>query len=270
MKNEQTSDLKLERYALGELSREEEEALRESLKSDEVLRARLAALERSNREILDEYPPERTAESIRDRLRRAGPTRARVSPARAIVWSISAAAVLVVSLSFFALRQNYFPEISGSSGDIVREKGEASPLILFRKTKLGAEELSNGAGAKKGDILQVGYGTGRPGYGAIFSIDGRGGVTFHLPLSYSGGPQPAPRLDTSGRVLLPSAYELDDAPSYERFIFVYSSAPFDLRLLWRAAQELSANPNDADRRELKLQAAMRWYSFLVRKEGVEK
>jgi hypothetical protein len=262
MKNEQTSDLKLERYALGELSREEEEALQKSLESDEVLRARLAALERSNREILDEYPPERMAGSIR--------ARARVSPSRAIVWSISAAAVLVVSLSFFALRSNYFPEISGSSGDIVRAKGEASPLILFRKTKLGAEELSDGAGARKGDILQVGYGTGRPGYGAIFSIDGRGSVTFHLPLSYSGSLQAAPRLDTSGRVLLPSAYELDDAPSYERFIFVYSSAPFDLRLVWRAAQELSANPNDADRRGLKLQAAMRWYSFLVRKEGVVK
>lgn len=269
MKNEHASDLRLERYALGELTRKEEQGLGKSLEADEVLRSRFEALERSNREILGTYPPERMAEIINSRLRQADRSGPRASPPRAIAWSIGIAAALLVSISFFALRSSLAPEMFGSGGDIVREKGDASHLLLFRKTRLGAEELVDGAGAKKGDILQIGYGAGRPGYGAIFSIDGRGILTFHLPLAYSGSLRTSPKLDAPGQALLPSAYELDDAPSFERFFFVYSPAPFDLRLVWRAARTLAARAGDADRRAPKLPAAMRWYSFMVRKEGMQ-
>jgi hypothetical protein len=270
--NKETGDLMLERHLLGELPPEEESRLRDALKSDEVLRSRLEALEKSNREILEEYPPERMAALIRDKM--AGPERERPAtsrprqPARNLAWPVGIAAMLLITLSFFTLRSGLAPALFDSGKETVRVKGGAPHLMVFRKNKLNAEQLVDGSMAKKGDILQIGYETGSLRYGAIVSIDGRGGVTFHLPASYGGSQQTAPKLDPSGQVL-PSAYELDDAPSFERFFFVYSTEPFDLRIVWQAAQGLAANSGEADRGTLQLPKTLHLYSFIVRKEGTK-
>ncbi len=40
-------------------------------------------------------------------------------------------------------------------------------------------------------------------YGVIFSVDGRGTLTWHVPAGYGGGPLAAPPLDPKGPVVLP-------------------------------------------------------------------
>ena len=52
----------------------------------------------------------------------------------------------------------------------------------------------------------------------------RGHVTLHLPRQ---GRRAAPLRADEG-VLLDHAFELDDAPGWERFFFVTSETPFDL------------------------------------------
>src|SRR6185436_11941296 len=77
-------------------------------------------------------------------------------------------------------------------------------------------------------------------YGAIVSIDGRGAVTLHLPRQGAR----ATRLPEGGEtVLLDRAYELDDAPRWERFFFVTGEAPFEIEPLLEAARRAAADPS---------------------------
>jgi hypothetical protein len=271
------SELRLERYALGELSREEKLKTQDSLESDETLRARLSELERSDRDIIEKYPPrsmsplilKRLSESAHDASRATHRRRLGRRLPRAIEWSVGIAAVFLVSLSIYAFRPGTMPAISGSGGDIVRAKGVSSHLLLFRKSQAGAEQLADGAVTQKGDLLQIGYEAGSPGYGAIFSIDGRWLVTFHLPAGYGGGQRTAPKLEAPGPALLPSAYELDDAPSFERFFFVYSPSSFDLRLAWQAARSLSSSKNEGNLGAMGLPSSLRCYTVVLKKKEVK-
>src|SRR5262249_50397068 len=60
-------DWQLERYRLAELPASEQEALRAAIAADDGLRARLAALDESDREILARHPPAVLAAAIRAR-----------------------------------------------------------------------------------------------------------------------------------------------------------------------------------------------------------
>jgi hypothetical protein len=81
-------------------------------------------------------------------------------------------------------------------------------------------------------VLRIGYRAGGRGYGLILSIDGRGVVTRHLPASGDR----AATLQQTGMTLLDSAYELDDAPRWERFYFVTGESPFDAAAVLEAAR----------------------------------
>lgn len=61
-------------------------------------------------------------------------------------------------------------------------------------------------------------------HGVIVSIDGRGQVTLHFPAD-AGAPT---ALESGRAVPLSHSYELDDAPLFERFMFVTAEAPDDL------------------------------------------
>ena len=87
-------------------------------------------------------------------------------------------------------------------------------------------------------MIRVAYQANGYAYGVILSIDGGGGVTLHMPLDGNV----ASSLDSGGTVLLDFAYELDDAPLWERFYFVTGSAPFAVAPLLQAATELAAAP----------------------------
>ncbi len=255
------SDLALEQYALGELAPEEAERVRKALAQDEALRDRLAALAVSNTEILEAYPPRERAERIRQRLRGSELRARRVSPFFTI--ALPAAAAVLALLGVFALRQGAFPFLAGS--EATRLKGGPARLAVFLKTDAGAEELGDGSAARQRDVLQIAYTAGEARYGVIFSVDGRGVITFHLPRDYRGGPASAPELDRKGQAVLPYAYELDDAPRFERFFFVSSRSSFPVREARQAAEALARGPGAAEEGSLRLPPGLSVQSLLLKK-----
>jgi hypothetical protein len=252
------SDLRLEQYVLGELPAAETKKLREALETDEILRARLEALEKSNREILTAHTPESIAGSIRERI--GGRERGFRRGPSYIGIMIPVAAALLLFFSAVVIRERLMP-----SSD-TRPKG-STRISIFLKTADGAMELADGSVGHPRDVLQIAYTAGDARYGVIFSIDGRGVVTFHLPPRYGGQKLVSPELDQQGQTVLPYAYELDDAPGFERFFLVYSGASFDVGAVARAAQALSAHPRTADKDYLRLPAGVRAESLIIKKQG---
>jgi hypothetical protein len=246
----------LEQYRLGELSTHDSTLVRESLAEDAELRARLSALDESDQEIRASHPAESIVPEIRERMLRQGTSRRRrtVQP---VAWGIAVAAMALVVFSVVVARQSF-------AGDGTRLKGLTPHLSVFRKTLAGAEELRAGSLARSGDVLQLSYAAGEARYGVIFSVDGRGSVTWHLPSGASGS---APELDRQGLVVLASAYELDDAPGFERFFLVYGSSPFSVEDVARMVQALASRPTRAERETLPLPHDLGQYSLLVKKQG---
>jgi len=226
-------DLLLERYRLGELPEAETRQLRERLGVDPDLKARLDALESSDAEIRHRYPPGWLAEAVRARARRPAPAprpwRQRwLSPA-----ALAAAAVLALVLApqLTSPPDAVSPGVPAPTGEPVdRVKGAEARLLLFRRTPEGSEPLSDGDSARAGDVLRLGYRSAARLYGVIVSVDGRGAITRHLPL----GDGAAAQLRSGETVLLGQAYELDDAPRFERFYLVTSSAPFEVESVLEA------------------------------------
>ena len=68
----EVSDYRLERYLLGELPAAELDPLRQRIESDSGLGERLAALERSNEELHQRFPPEWMAGQIKSKMQRIG------------------------------------------------------------------------------------------------------------------------------------------------------------------------------------------------------
>jgi hypothetical protein len=254
------SDLRLEQYVLGELSEAETREVRDALEADTAVRERLEGITRSNKEILFSFPAVRMAPAIEERAREsAAPVRRQ--PFMTLLVPLAAAALAVVSI--VGIRAAV---LRGSVvEDTTRPKIGELHLIVYRKTADGAEALKNGAGVSRGDTLQIAYVAADQKYGAIFSIDGRGVVTFHLPQDYAGQSQYSPELDQKGEAALPFAYELDDAPAFERFFFVFSKSRFDLRDIRKAALDLAASPNAAASGNLRIASGLGVYSLVLKK-----
>jgi hypothetical protein len=73
----------------------------------------------------------------------------------------------------------------------------------------------------------------------LLSIDGARRVTLHWPENKDGA---AAALKASGESRLPSSYELDDAPAFERFFLVRAATPFSVATAMQAARALAAQP----------------------------
>ncbi|HVO39769.1 MAG TPA: hypothetical protein VMV03_12135 [Spirochaetia bacterium] len=254
------SDLLLEQFILGELPADQAERIRSELDRDPALRARRDAIQSSDREILNRYPPSQVAGAIREKLLRERPTQGRDSRTLPFVIGLPAAAALLVFLSLFVIRERL--PVSDA-----RMKGLSTHLAVFRKTAQGAEELRSGSLAGKGEIIQLSYTAGEARYGVILSVDGRGATTWHLPPGYRGGPRSAPALDRQAQVILPAAYELDDAPGFERFFFVSASTPFDVAEVARAAHMIASRAGSADAAQLSLPSGLSQVSLLLKKKG---
>jgi hypothetical protein len=256
---QKVSDLTLEQFHLGELSPSQERRVREELDRDDDLRNRLAAIVQSDEEIRAAYPAERIVPLIRQRAYpqpRPGRDDRRPGSRRlpTLAWAVPVAAVALVLLAL--------PLMLRPSSE-TRLKGAGPHLTVFRKTPAGAEELRAGSLARQGDVLQLTYVAAGARYGVIFSVDGRGALTWHLPAASNGGSAPA--LNTRGAEPLANAYELDDAPGFERFLFVFSSSPFPVAEVQAAASRL-AGQKKADA-ALVLPRGLGEFSFLVTKPG---
>ncbi|MBN8472589.1 ActD-like protein [Corallococcus exiguus] len=273
-----TPDWLLERIALGELPPDELAAARDRLSREPDGPARLAALEADSRATLEALPPDRVAREVKARFARAdspAAPRAEASPSRpswrflpALV-PVLAAATLVVLVRPGASSQeqeahNPWTGTGGTPGVLepTRSKGLQPRLDVHRQAGTRTEHLTDGAPAQAGDVVQLSYTAAGHAHGVILSVDGRGAVTQHQPaLSDTSAP-----LERSGTHLLPRAYELDDAPGFERFFLVTSDSPFELEGVMAAARVLAASP-EARTAPLTLPTGLGQTSFLLEKSS---
>ena len=250
------ADWQLERFLLDELPPDEVELLRRAQEADADVTARLRAIERSDAEILERHPPAAMAESIRTRLGRAPHGRPATGWRRTV---LAAAASLAALASVAGVRGIWR---GPSDPDAVRIKGLRPQLLLFRKGPVsGVESLPQGSVAHDRDLLQVAYQAAGRSHGVILSVDGRGTVTRHLPVT---GAQAA-ALQSGATVPLPVAYQLDDAPRFERFYLVTADAPFPVAVVEDAVRRRHGNGAPGDG-WLDLPATLDQFTFVLRKE----
>jgi hypothetical protein len=124
--------------------------------------------------------------------------------------------------------------------EVIGLRGGAARLHIYRRAgagggaaagaAAGSSALADGARVKPGETLQVRYVAASAAFGLIVSIDARGQVSRHWP---EGGDLAAP-LEPSGERALPHAFELDDSPGFERFVFVTAPTSFEARPLIEA------------------------------------
>jgi hypothetical protein len=145
-------------------------------------------------------------------------------------WPFAVAAALPLFFIIALVMRMSIPGATGS-GDIepgIRTKGLEPRIFIYRDLGDGQVELlQDRDSVRQNDKLQISYlATGR-NYGAIISIDGNSVITLHYPENSNM----LPRLQPTDEVYLPYGYLLDDAPDFERFLFVTSEEAFDVRQL---------------------------------------
>ncbi len=237
---EPVPDYILELYAQGELPPEDMEALDRRRTADAEFADRLDQLRQSNEEILAAYPARAFAVAVEER--RAG-TAGKPWRWIAVAPAVAAAAALLLWV---------VPD------EVVLLKGAEPKLEVYRLTGDVVEPLEEDAVAEAGDMLQLSYNAfGRP-YGMILSIDGRGTVTMHLPDSVGQ----STALDSSGEILIPHSYELDDAPDFERFYLILGQEPIPVSEILEQARRMAA----ASPRTLQLPEEYEVYKFAIRKK----
>ena len=235
-------DWLLERLAAGELPQNQAVKLRERLQArgEEHL---LTALATSNVEILATQPPEQIVAEVKRRAAmstgRAEAAAARMRP----LWALSAVTACVAGLAVMLVVRNHGagiqPALDEVQPEIIGVKGDLKPTLrIYRKTLSGSELLRTHASVHRGDTLQIRYVAAGKRFGVIASVDARGQLTFHLPES----PGTAVALERDGERALSHAYELDDSPGFERFLFVTSDALFSTTEIVQALKSGSALP----------------------------
>lgn len=229
----------LERLAAGDLPPARAAEVRRRLALEPGGAERLAALARSNEEILSAHPPAVIVSELTDRAHRAARLdAARASAPRNRNWLFVVAPPVLALGSLGVMMALRAPKdggagallgarettAAGDDGDII--KGTPR-LRVYRKMGETSQRLQTNAAARAGDQLQLAYVSAGKRFGAVVSADGAGRVTFHLPADAG----PAVQLRAGGEIPLSASYELDAAPGFEKFLFVTSDAPFDASVL---------------------------------------
>jgi hypothetical protein len=154
--------------------------------------------------------------------------------------------------------------------DGIRIKGQQAHLVIHRREVAGAVRLGPDSVTHEGDLLQVGYVAAGHRHGVIVSIDGGGAVTLHWPdaADESSALQQARSAEGTAQgevVALEHAYELDDAPAFERFVFVTADKPIDAAMVVDAAERVADSPKRARTKRLVLPKSWQQSSILLRK-----
>lgn len=262
----------LERYVLDELESGQREEIDKLLREDESLRSEVEIIKKTNREILDRYPPVKIAEDIRKRAESAGTSEPGYKKAfRMKLPAVFGFMGLATALLILFLAQPFFRTPVPGTGmeefpDTVRFKGDAtrtSPYIsIFRKLGDSTERLENGSTVRVHDEIQLSYNALNRKYGTIFSIDGRGNVTLHYPAS----PGKDILLENKGEVFLRNSFELDDAPYFEKFYFITSDTDFDLNSILEQARHIAVSGKSSENTGMELPSHFSQTTLLLVKE----
>ncbi len=244
-------DWELAMYRLGELQPARADKIRARLEADPELAARLAALDAREAELMERVPPRVLSTRVEDV---AAPEERKRRVRR---WWIAAELMAAVLLLVLILPPMLTPEqVQDFTPQGIRDKGVEPYLRIFRQVPGGLEELDPQDPVGPGERLQISYvALGRP-HGAVFSVDGRGTLTQHLPLTGEHSAELQPK----GTVDLAESYVLDDAPAFERFFLVTSAEPFDLGPVFSAAGGLGLEASP------ELPRGLAWSDFSITKD----
>lgn len=256
------SPLEKELFLLGKLSEAERARLDASWPTEQRV-AFLREHAELSEQLVTRNSPGQFAARVRQRAQAESP---RSSPPVA-GWVVAAAACLA-AVAFVGRGMlpdetaQQAPPTEGAQS--VRPKGLTPSLRAYRKTEAGAERLNRRALADAGDVLQLGYVAPGVRHGVIVSIDGRAHVTLLFPESPTASTQ-LPR--AAGEHLLNHAYELDDAPVFERFVLVTSPSPLRVPEVLSAAEAIATRPKTAQTAPLALPPEINQSSLLLLKRG---
>lgn len=251
-------DLLVERVFLGEATEEE----RARVMADPDAADRLRALPMENARFFMAHPPEEVVPRIEGRVR-IDEARRRLAQRNGLIGGLVMVPLAAAALSLLVVSQGPMTPGTGTGAgpgvEHTTAKGLSSRLRVYHQTSKGVRRLAPSQVMRQGDRLQLGIVAGDAKNGVVFSIDGRGQVTQHFPVQ--GGPTGL----TNGELRVPEAYELDDAPEFERFLLVTGAGAVDVEAVRAAVQTLagSADPRDG---ALALPDGLDQQSFLVRKE----
>lgn len=244
-------DLLLEQLALDELDDEQAQALKDAL--GDRLESELNARRQDDQQTLQRHPPARIAAQIEARINVQAEAEASASQPskRAATWpmwtiagAVGAVAVAALVLVWNTNPPQTSPAIEGdriaqaAPSDTVRIKGD--PHIVLQRSRKGggADPLAAGDTVKPGDLLLVALRPANAVHGVLVSVDGAGEVTLHFPTT----PEEHSALPLGAEATL-HGFELDDAPGFERFLFVTADSPLDVAGLVQATRTLGAQGN---------------------------
>lgn len=262
MKTKSVKAWELERYLLGELPRKRMEEIGRILRQDAILNGQLAALRKSDHDILQAYPPEKVVPDIQRKFQGVRVRKETRPRSRALRGLLYASPVLVPALVFL-----FIVIFKAPVSEETRIKGPESidmtksQLLIYRKANDEVHLIRNGDAAHEGDLLQIAYVSAGDPFGVIFSLDGSGAVTLHFP----DDDLSAAMLQLNKQVLLKTSYELDDAPEFERFFFITAPSEINVSEILRQAERFAANPERARGGALDLPETYGQHSVLVKK-----
>ena len=238
----QISDWMLEKYLLDELDSGARQKILLAVETrQEAVVERLQKIQSSNREILTRFPIKAVSSQIQQKK---GKTTHVTEPSSLFRYGIKLRNFLTtnglnrLAYTAFALAlcfPGYFA--FNRYSEETRLKGVEPHLTIYRKAGSSFEKLENQTIVKANDLLQVSYFSIGHSYGVILSLDGRGSVTVHLPSASNS----AALLISQKEVVLPTAFELDDAPQFDRFYFFTSNEPFLIAPIIEAIRAVKVN-----------------------------
>lgn len=270
MTGRKPSDLEVEQLLLGELSPERARAVQAALEAHDD--ERMESLRRSNASILADYPSAEIARQIQRRLDRVEdvsptPRGWLWMPVAAIGVALAAALVWVMVNPRRNLRGPHPTNVVAMRPDGLktsRLKGDRDPMLwVHRNEGQQSEVLKSGDTAQIGDRLWVHYRAGDARHGVILSIDGAAVVTLHFPATETA----STRLAAGANVALSDAYVLDDAPAFERFVFLTAEQAMDVGAILQAVrQQASAlGPKELETTPIAVEGDIHQRSFVLRK-----
>lgn len=240
--NPEIRELELEQYVLGELPEARAREIEARATEPEVA-ARIAAIRRSNEEILAKYPAETVALDVQA-LAGTQPASANSRRGWLVGAVVAAAALFAVSVVPPMLDPGMDGGVPTELG--TRTKGVLSPeLVVLGKGVDGTRRLGPGDPVRDGDTLQIGYLAGGARHGVIGILDGSGAVSVLHP---DGGTD---RLDGGGEVMLPQALTLDAPDGFVRVVMVADDDGVDVDAVRKALAAL-ADGDDPARDELEV------------------
>jgi hypothetical protein len=247
-------DLFVERTASGDAS----EAERARVLADPDAKGRLDDLVRQNtvfhvRNDGDAFL--RAVDARTKELRVAEATR----PTRANWWPVLVVGAPLAAVALLLARAPITGPVGGPPDrEQTTTKGLQARLRLTQDTPRGVERVSTDEVLFPGDEIRILTVSGAATHGVVVSIDGRGVVTRHFPRVGADTTLP------QGQHPLGDAFQLDDAPDFERFVLVSDDAPIDVERVEAAARKVAAGP-EPRKAPLALGPGLDQSSFVIRK-----